>query len=89
MLGGDRVADRGAVSWCMDLPPGADIPSARGRRYRWEQWERRGWWECSKGKLVIGESGCLCGVEPPDRSGDLLVESIVCLCGRRALGEVM
>ena len=28
-------------------------------------------------------------VEPQDRSGDLLVESVVCLCGRCALREVM
>ena len=28
-------------------------------------------------------------VEPQDRSGDLLVESVVCLCGQCALGEVM
>ena len=28
-------------------------------------------------------------VEPQDRSRDLLVESVVCLCGRCALGEVM
>ena len=32
VLGGDRVADRGTVSRCMDLPPRADIPSARRRR---------------------------------------------------------
>ena len=42
VLGSDRVADRGAVSRCIDLPPRADIPSARRRRYRWELWER---WE--------------------------------------------
>ena len=36
VLGGDCVADRGAVSRCMVLPPRADIPSARRRRYRWE-----------------------------------------------------
>ena len=29
VLGGDCVADWGAVSRCMDLPPRADIPSAR------------------------------------------------------------
>ena len=37
VLGGDRIADRGAVSQCMDLPPRADIPRARPRRYRWER----------------------------------------------------
>ena len=70
VLGGARAADRGAVTRCMDLPPRADIPSARRRRYRWEKWERWerwerwGWWECWehwKGKLVIGEGGCLRG----------------------------
>ena len=43
--GGDRVADRGAMSRCMDLLPRADILSARPRWYRWEQWEQWGWWE--------------------------------------------
>ena len=90
VLGGDRIPDRGAVSWCMRLPPRADIPSARRRRYRWERWEwweRWGWWECWehwKGKLVVGKGGCLCGdgsvwksfSHPKSFHGNLLYEPL-------------